>query len=273
VLILGTLFVEWRAGLLAPKTAALAYLLAGVPVTAWNLVWVWRRFRLRVAMHVEQLKNLLSYGVRAWGADLIGTVANQVDRLMVVGLLAPQLMGLYVVAQSAANLLNVLPAAMVPVLLPKAVDRSTEEIVQLTGRAARVTLLVLLAAGLPLILLGGFLLHLFYGAKFAGSTGVLRLLVIESVLDGVTYVLSQAFLAAGIPGTVALLQGVGLVSAIPLLAFFVPRWGLMGAGLAVLIATAARLAFVLGNFVVRLKSRPPSLLLSPSDFVTLMRRG
>jgi O-antigen/teichoic acid export membrane protein len=269
VLILIALCLEWKLGKLNVYSASLAYLLAGVPVTIWNFIWVWQYFRPRFTAVNQVIRDLTSYGLRAWGADLLGSIASQVDRLLVVSLLAPDLMGMYVVAQSAANLLNVLPSAMVPVLLPTAADRSMSEIVTLTGRAARVTLVALLIAALPLLTIGGFLLHLVYGNRFDGASGVLRLLVAESVLDGVTGVLSQAFLAAGCPGTVAVLQGSGLASAVPLLVWLVPMWGLNGAGAAILLSTTLRLCFVLANFPLRLKMRPPSLLLRPSELAAL----
>ena len=84
-----------------------------------------------------------------------------------------------------------------------------------------------------------------------------------------TSVLSQAFLAAGIPGTVTLLQGSGLMSAVPLMYWFIPRWGLKGAAYALLLSTAVRLTLVVLNYPLRLKMMPPRLLLTRSDFSIL----
>ena len=61
-------------------------------------------------------------------------------------------------------------------------------------------------------------------------------------------VLAQAFLSTGRPAVVALLQGVGLAAIVPLMLFAVPRYGLVGAALALLASTALRLIFVLGCF-------------------------
>jgi antigen flippase len=270
-LILSTLLLASKFGHLKPLTAALAYLFAGFPIMIWNFVWIWKRFKPRIAGGLEPARALFGYGVRAWGADLLGTVANQVDRLLVVGMLSPSSMGLYVVAQSAAGLLNVLPGSMMTVLLPKASDRSTEEIVKLTGRAARITIVVMAAAGLPLFLLSGLALRLVYGQNFAVASVVLKLLLAEAVLDGTTAVLTQAFLAAGCPGTVTILQLCGLLTAIPLLAWLAPIWGLNGVGLAMLISTSLRLSFVLLNYRLRLKVRPPSLLLRKEDVAFLYK--
>ena len=165
--------MAWKAGWLTAYSAALAYLLAGIPITIWNFVWVSRHFHPRFEGGAEPIRALLSYGVRAWGADLLGTVANQVDRLLVVSMLPPSSMGLYVVSQSVAGLLNVLPSGMNSVLMPKAAGRPIEEIVELTGRAARVTIAGLTLAALPLFLFGSFLLTLVYGHKYDGAAAIL----------------------------------------------------------------------------------------------------
>ena len=137
LLIVLVLCCEVKFHFLNPFNAALAYLLAGVPITAWNFLWVWRHFKPSLGRSFAPVQTLFSYALRLWGSDLLGTVANQVDRVLVVSILSPSSVGLYVVAQSAVGLLNVVPSAFLPVLLPKASDRTTAEIVELVGRAAR----------------------------------------------------------------------------------------------------------------------------------------
>ena len=155
VLVLLVLLIAWLTHVLNPYSAALCYLLAGLPILVWNLIWVWKHFQPNFAGGVQPVRELVSYGIRVWGADLLGTAANQVDRVLVVSMLSPHEMGLYVVSQSVAGLMNVLPSAMNTVLMPKAAGRSIEEIVALTGRAARVILASLVLVATPLFLFGG----------------------------------------------------------------------------------------------------------------------
>ena len=265
------LLVAWLTHLLTAYSAALAYLLAGVPIMIWNGVWVWKHFQPSFARGSQPIRELVSYGVRVWGADLLGTAANQVDRVLVVSMLPPRDMGLYVVSQSVAGLLNVLPAAMNTVLMPRAAGHSVHDIVDLTGKAVRITLVGLCLIALPLFFIGGFLLVLVYGHKYDGAAAILRILLGEAILDGLTGVLSQAFLAAGVPGTVTLLQGIGLLSAVPLMYWMLPRWGLKGAACALLVSTAVRFTFVVLNFPLRLKIRPPGIILHRSDLLFLSR--
>jgi antigen flippase len=99
------LTIEKALGRLTYSTAAFAYLLGGTPAMIWIAHWAWRYFRPTLHSTIASSRLLLSYGIRAWGVDLLGTVASQVDRVLVVGLLSPEFMGLYVIAQSAAGVL------------------------------------------------------------------------------------------------------------------------------------------------------------------------
>ena len=244
MLILLALALLAVGGRLTVATAAWSYMLAGLPVFAWNLWWVWRHLRPTLNGARDALHGLVQYGLRAWGSDLLGMIGGQLDRLLVVGLLAPADMGLYVVAQSLARLLSFVPNAVVPVLLPKAAGRTAQHALRTVRRAAVVTLVGTLAVAVPLLAGGGVLLRVVYGREFAEATAVFRLLVLEAVLSGVASVLSQAFLALGRPGTVTLLQGLALATVAPLLLVLVPWLGLIGAGAALLVSMTIRLLVV-----------------------------
>ncbi len=253
-------------------SAAVAYLVSATPVTVLIAIWVWRHYKPDFSEIVVSSKLLLGYGVRAWGGDLLGTIASQIDRILIVGMLNPEMMGLYVVAQSAAGVLGVLPAAVSPVTLPKSSGLELADVMELTGRAVRVTFFVMVVASLPLWLCGGLLLKLVYGAKFIRSAAILPFLVLEAIVDGLTSVMSQAFLASGFPGTVSLLQGAGVLTSIPLLYWFIPRFGARGAACALTLATTVRFVCVLVNFRIKLKVAPPSLIIRREELMVLLRR-
>lgn len=258
-------------GILTPKAAALVYLLAGVPVLLWLVVRVVKTCRPIFQDLVPTAGLLLKYGTRAWGADILGTVANQVDRVLVVGMLAPSAMGLYIVAQSAAGLLAVIPNAVIPVILPRVAGKPLEEIVNLTGAAVRFAAALMTAAAIPMFFAGTFMLHLVYGSKFDGAGAILPFLIVESTLDGLTAVLAQAFMAAGFPGMMTFLQGCGVLTAIPLMYLLIPRFGVRGAAGALMLATLCRFLFVISSFPFRLKMKPPSLLISWEEMTTFIR--
>lgn len=244
---------------ITPRSAGLATLAGATPACLWMLHYLWTRYRPARESLGWASGRLLSYGFRSYGVDLLGTLATQIDRVFVMGLLSPALMGLYIVAVNVALVLNVFPTAAVSVLFPKSSGRPVAEVLALTGRAARVTLLTtgLCAAGGALV--APVLLRVLYGPGFMDAVPVLRLLLAEAVLRAVTWVLAQAFMGLNQPGVVTVVQGLGAAAFIPLLLVLVPRFGVIGAGGALLVATALRFLLMLCCFPFILSSRPPDL--------------
>ena len=250
---------------LTPFTAGLAYALPGLPILFWLLTHFWSQLHPHWQRLGVAFKRLTSYGLRAYGIDLLGALSGQIDQALVVGLLAPASMGMYVVALSLSRMLRVLQNSIVTVLFPKVTARPVEEVVMLVGRAMRVSLTLTLLASISVMLLGPVVLRLLYGSEYLGAVPVFRILLVEVVVGGATWVLAQAFMALGRPGTVAILQGIGLGLSIPLMLLLIPTYGLVGAGLALLGSTTVRLVFVLISYPLILKVRPPGLLITKKD--------
>jgi O-antigen/teichoic acid export membrane protein len=259
---------------LTPFNATLAYMLPNVPVLLWLTVRLWRTYRPTLRGLRDPFRSLTSYGFRSYGADILGQLAaGQIDRVLVVGFLNPAAMGLYVVAYGLSRTLDVFPVSLAQVVLPKAAGRPVEEVVALIGRGVRVSTTVAILAASLLAILGPWALQVVYGQEFLQAVHVFRLLLAEAVLSGATLVLAQAFMASNRPGITSIMQGVGLSLNLPLLAVLVPRYGLVGAGLAVLISTTVRFVFAVVNYPIVLRVRPPGLRLRWSDFTSIVRRG
>lgn len=273
VLALSALVFLTFAGWLTPLNAALCYVLPQVPIFLWLLVRLWKIYRPVWSGLRDSFGRLFSYGLRSYGSDLLGPVTSQIDRVLVAGLLDPAALGLYVVAVSAARMLNALQVAVVSVLFPKASGRGVEEVVALTGRGARVSTLMTLLAATVLALLGPYAMGFVYGREFVEAVTVFRYLLLEAVLGGTAWVLAQAFMALGRPGTVSTMQGIGVGLGVTLMLVLVPRYGLVGAGLALLAATAVRLIFIVVSFRLILHVHAPALWPQRADFAAVARKG
>jgi antigen flippase len=254
---------------LTPFNAALAYLAPTVPIFLWMLVRLWRLYRPTWRGMGWAAKRLTSYGVRSYGVDLVGQLSAYLDRAFVVGMLTPVSMGLYAVALSLAQMVNVFPNAAVSVLFPKASGRSVEEAASLAGRAARGSVTMTTLAAVGLAILSPWALSIVYGREFLDAIHVFKLLLFVMVLRSVTYVLFQTFMAVGRPGLATIPQIVGLVLSVPLLLVLVPRYGLEGVGLALLISAAVRFVIVLAGFPLILKVRVPRLFVTSADVAAI----
>jgi O-antigen/teichoic acid export membrane protein len=250
---------------LTPYSAAAAYVPVGVAPVAWMIRRLWRLFGPSLRSFRSSARLLFSYGARSYGIDLCGTMALYVDQVIVVRFLAPDMMGIYVVALSLSRMLNVFHTSVVMVLFPKAVSQCPETIREMTGRATRMSTLLTASTAVCIGVVGAPLLSLLYGHEYRSAAPLLRILVAEVVLAGATLVLGQAFMALGRPGIVTAFQVMGLLLVIPLMLVLVPRYGLVGAGIALLLSTIARFLFVLVSFPLFLRIPIPPLFPNGED--------
>jgi antigen flippase len=257
---------------LTPFSAVLAYMLPALPLFLWTLVRLWRLYRPAWRGLSPAFKYLISYASRSSVVELGGHLSYQVDRVLLVGLVNPVAMGLYVVAWSLSDMLTAFQSAVVTVLFPKASGGTVEEVVYLTGRAVRVTIAATIPTAAGLALFSPWALRLVYGEEYLDATLIFRLLLLVKVLSGTRWVLSQAFMAVDRPGVASVLQGIGVSLSVLLLLILVPRYGLEGAGLALLISSIIRLVIMIACFPLVLKVRAPRLLLTRADLAAILYR-
>lgn len=248
---------------LTPVTSAAVCLMPYFWATPWLFAKVAPRPRI-LGLQRTAL-SLLSYGTRSYVTEILWVLSAQVDQVLVISLLSPVSMGIYVVALSAARVADLFSESVVAVLFPHASALDHDEAVALTARATRITAALLLLSTLSLIAAMPIVLPFFYGKQFFASVPVAQLIAVSFALNGVVYVLGQAYMANGRPGVIATIQLFGLATVVPAMLVLIPRFGLMGAALALNISTAVRLLLTLGGFPVVLKAMPPGLLLTMND--------
>jgi O-antigen/teichoic acid export membrane protein len=241
-----------------------------IPPFVLAVIWVGPYIGTRIRLSVAAASALLSYGSRSFGVDLLGTLALQVDQVLVISLLPAAGMGTYGVVLSLSRMFNLFQASVVMVLFPKATGAPVERVLELTERSARISTIVTAACCGVVALFGSLALRLLYGAQYAANTATLRLLLLEVTISGAVFILAQAFMAIGHPGVVTVLQGLGLALSIPLMLWLIPKLGVEGAALALLISTLARFTFVYLGFPLLLKTRLPRLVPTRDDvrFIT-----
>jgi O-antigen/teichoic acid export membrane protein len=253
---MAALFLLWRFHHLTELTAALSYVLAGVPVLIWMFLRLNTEFGWSLRSFVPSSRQLLSYGLRSYGVDLCGVLSQSVDQALVVGLISAADMGRYVVALSLSRTLNSVYQAASAVLFPKCIGMTKGQAFATTVRVTAATTALAVPGALFLCIFGSSVLRLLYGTEYVIATTLLQLLTAEAILSGITTLMSQPFMAIGRPGTVTVLQAVGLAGTIPLLLVFVPRFGTVGAGVALLSTAILRLALLLGCYACLAKRLP-----------------
>jgi O-antigen/teichoic acid export membrane protein len=149
-LTLATLIVLATGHVLTPFTAALAYTVPSVIVACWTF-WVLRKYVcFKLFDPLPALQLLGSYGIRAYGIDILTTLSTQIDQVLVVALLGANDVGLYVVALNASRVINVLHAAFLTVLLPSAAGLSKPDVLDKVKRSARISTAIAVVFGVAL---------------------------------------------------------------------------------------------------------------------------
>lgn len=270
IIALGTLAVLHR---LNPISAVLCYNLPAALLTFVSFLKLRDLLPLDFSRWRIDLPQLMGFGMKSYGTDLIGTFAVQIEQGLLIGLLSPASMGIFAVAGSISNMLRVFQSSFSVVLMPKATElEKTEQVLELTARATRISSTITAIAAVMLSLSIPILLPLLYGKSYSQSILVARLLMVDTLLQGMVVILSQAFVALGRPATITLFQIVGVSTSAPLLLFLIPRYGLTGAAAAFVFASSIRLVFAIASYPLLLKHRIPNLLLNRNDIAYVRDR-
>lgn len=270
LLILAGLLGLWATANLTPESAAFAYTAPAVPVFAYFAVFTVLRVRPRFTPRPKLMAQLLHYGVRISGVDFVSTCANYADQVLVVAVLAPEMVGAYVVALSAARLLTVLQTGVAAVLFPSVAAREADHVVRLVAVSFHIVFVVTGTAAIGLALFGPKLLLLIYGARFAPAIAPFRLLLAATLIGNGAAVLSQAYAARGRPGLVTITEAVGLLLSVAMMLVLVPHFATVGAAISVLASAIFRLAAYAMGMKMFVGGGMPRLVPSLTDIHRLL---
>ncbi|WP_223067911.1 lipopolysaccharide biosynthesis protein [Paenibacillus caui] len=270
----GGLIVLWLLGSLDVLTASAVNLTAGIATLAWALYRMrgqlhWRALRWFVQNNV--LRPYYSYGARVYGMELMGTLSNQTDKIVIVSLLSPADFGLYSVVYALSRVFNVVQNAITSVIFPKVTGMQHDAIIDKIGRAFRISMVGMAIVIVPSLFVGKYLLGLLYGTTFLAGAGTFYLLSVECIIGGASWILASAFNALGRPGLVLVRQIAAYLVTAGLFFVFTPWLGLPGIALALLSGALVRLAVSVLSFPVFFKVPLRRILFDPSDLSFLLQ--
>jgi antigen flippase len=252
----------------SPFSVSLAYESPFALTTATTL-FALRRFLCVPRQIAERVRALLHYGFRAYGLDILGTLAGQIDQAMVIGLLSAGNFGLYAVAVNGSRVLATLAASLNTVLFPTAAGLESSQAVALVVRSARIVFATTAVAASFFVVALPLLVSVAYGEEYASVVGVTRWLSIAVIFAATTTTFTQAFMATGQPGIATILQCLGIGMTVPLMLALIPRFGLTGAAYAVDISSVARFVLVMVSYPLFLHHPVPRLFLTRRDVAAL----
>jgi O-antigen/teichoic acid export membrane protein len=251
----------WVTGNLTPTSAFLVTfvaLLAGAVAVTLNLV-SFRGPLPRPSMTL--LRRALPHALRSYALTVTGILVIRLDIFLVESRLDTRQVGLYVVAVTICEAIQILPVTIGALLLPKIAGLTDE--VQQWEIARRVTL----ATGAVMVALCGVValvaepaVRFLYGEDFSASTAPLYWLLPGIALLGINAVLVHYFLAVGVPSSILVTQALAVALNIGLGIILLGPMGLSGAALASTIAYGFMFASTLAYALMRSRRRERAVI-------------
>jgi O-antigen/teichoic acid export membrane protein len=232
----GVLFL---IGNLTVETAGLTFILLSVVVSALPGLVV-----LRGAGRPQWNSAIASrgrtYGIKIWLAGLANQTNARLDQLLMTRLVAPAVLGLYVVAVNVSLMQIAFTSAVSVAILPRVAAGEAD----IAARALRLMLALTIFVSIVVIGTVPVFLPIVFGARFTGAIGMCQILAIAAVPYGAVQIMSNVLAGLGQPGTVARGEIISVVITVPALLIFVSHYGGMGAAVISLVAYSCTAAYI-----------------------------
>lgn len=182
-------------------------------------------------------KPMLKYGVPSAAGSVPRTFNLRLDQMLMAAVLAPRLLGLYVVgvawSGAIAPATNAIGAVIFPrVASQKLVDARDRSL----GQATRLGTVVAAGLGFVLLALTPWGVPLLFGASFAPAVPAALILTVAGALMGLNTILEEGVRGLGDTKAILWSELAGLVVTIAGLAFLLRPYNIVGAALTSLLA-------------------------------------
>jgi O-antigen/teichoic acid export membrane protein len=245
------------------------------PVIAWTgavilasllSIWLVRRTTGRGGHFNSSLfKESIKFGMQGYLGGVIQFLNYRLDMLLVAILMSLEYVGYYSVAVPLAEALWYFPSAVGTVIFARTITLSTEEANKSTPRICRNTLFLTILAAIILLVLGKYIIILFFGSAFLPALLPLQILLPGVIALSITKVLGNEIAGRGKPIINTYIAGISLAINIPLNLVLIPKIGIAGAALASTISYLASAVFAVIAFVKISKVNWIELLIMKSD--------
>ncbi len=253
-------FFGWRVG--GAAVAFLVSTLLGFGAGAYSLTRLFPEAFSKTTKPSLVLGELLTYSLPAFAASLFSAPMQWIDRILIGYFRRPLEVGLYQAAVQSASLLYATGFAVSAIAGPMIANLYTRgergRLEDLFRVSTKWIFYSVLAAFLVIAFGPRDLLKMFFGAKYQGSTEVLVILSIGALIDASTGTARSMLLLTGHQKALLVISASVLVLQIGLDIFLIPRYGIIGAAVADVVAAVA----INSSVIIAVRS---TLGLSPYD--------
>lgn len=204
-------------------------------VTSMFSAWVvFNKVKIKVRSRLDHdmFRDSLRFGSRLIPGNLLNALNNRIDISLVWGILGASHTGIYGVAVTSAEMLNIISSSILQVVLTRVSSLDEKNSTLLTARIFRHTAVILLVSGIGMYIFMPYIISL-YGKDFEASKLNFAILLPGVALFSLASVLISFFNnQLGKPQITTVLQIVSILTNVVLSVILLPRIGENGSAVA-----------------------------------------
>ncbi len=238
------LSVLWNLDARSAHGYAIAFVISQA-VGAAGATWATgRMLGWRIRLELEAGKTLFKAGFNNYCASLAAQTTLKLDQLILSISAPPRDLGLYAVAIAMSMSFGPLYGGLATKVLGETAAASSIEVARRVCRRY-----VFIGAGVGglgaglLALIAPNVIVLLFGHDFLPAASATRILLCASVLQGVNVILGNSLRGMQRPGAAAVGESIGMIITVSILPFLLTNFGIGGAALSSLLASAGVAAY------------------------------
>jgi O-antigen/teichoic acid export membrane protein len=244
------------------------YLVAGFVLAYSTLSQLGSNFLLDFSI----FRKLAAHGLKFWCLDVMAVLSAQVDKMFLVAFLAPRVVGIYAVAYGLSRILTQLQLAIATVLFPRTAGKDLRLVSEQVSLAFRISFVGSALLGGWAVAVGKYAIILMYGHQYAEAAPIFAILIIESIVSGGGWILSQTFNAVGRTELIVMRQIASLTVTCLVMYLLTPIWHAGGVAISLLAGSLIRFVMTVNAYPLFLKIAAPRLVLNGQDLNYLLSR-
>lgn len=265
----------WISGTLSLERAIIVSFISFVIVLCFYAYTLRMHISRQISEVIGRIKSslhLFTFAAKVSGVELLNTLYNQFDKIIILALLTPRDFGLYSVVYALSRMFNVFQTAITNVIFPKAAGLEQDKVFSLVGRSFRISMIFMMIIVVPSMIIGRFFIGLLFGKEFLEASGAFYLLSLECVVGGGAGILASSFNALGRPGVILVGQSSAVAITITLFFLLTPHYGLYGIGFALLTGSVVRIMVSLISLKKIYKIPMRQMVFNKEDIHFLLKR-
>ena len=230
----------------SPWLLAIGFLGAYAVATIVIVVEVARRFRVFRSSGERSWPQMLRYGLPAVTSSMPTHLlqSGRLVQLFIAFFLDPAALGILAVGVALGDVMRVIPGAIAAVVFPRVASAQGDRQLSEITRGTRITVVLTSVCVLGAVLVSPLMVPFLFGHEFSAAVYLSMLMAVAGGIDGLKVVLGSSVRGLGQPAALIASETIAVGTTAVCLLLMLPRAGVNGAALAVIVGNIAGTLFL-----------------------------